>query len=77
MCKPFASLLGEELDGIVVAGIGTGALGKLHLAGIQVFRAEHGSVEETLAAFKAGLLQPMTPEAACRNHGGLHAVTRT
>jgi predicted Fe-Mo cluster-binding NifX family protein len=77
MCKPLASLVGEALHGIVVAGIGMGALGKLHLAGIQVFRAAHATVEETLTAFKAGQLQPMTPAAACRNHGGLHTVSRT
>jgi predicted Fe-Mo cluster-binding NifX family protein len=77
MCKPLSSLVDEALDGIVVAGIGMGALGKLVQAGIRVFRAEHSTVEETLTAFKAGQLQPMTPEAACRNHGGLHAVGRT
>jgi predicted Fe-Mo cluster-binding NifX family protein len=77
MCRPLASLGGEALDGIVVAGIGMGALGKLRLAGIQVFRAQHATVAEMLTAFKAGQLQPMTPKAACRNHGGIHNVARS
>jgi predicted Fe-Mo cluster-binding NifX family protein len=77
MCRPLASLEGEALDGMVVAGIGMGALGKLQLAGIRVFRARHATVAETLTAFKAGQLQPMTPETACRNHGGHHTVDQT
>jgi predicted Fe-Mo cluster-binding NifX family protein len=77
MCRPLASLEGEALDGIVVAGIGMGALGKLQFAGFQVFRAEQATVEETLAAFKAGQLRPMTPGATCHHHGSLHNPGRS
>jgi predicted Fe-Mo cluster-binding NifX family protein len=69
MCQPLLAIQGEELGGIVVGGIGMGALTKLLMAGLQVYRAQHATVELTLAAFKAGSLQAMTPEAACGMHG--------
>ena len=69
MCTPLASLQGENLDGIVVGGIGMGALNKLMASGIRVFRSEHPTVERTVEAFKADQLQPMTPDIACGGHG--------
>lgn len=33
------------------------------------FEAQHPTVELTLAAFKAGRLRAMRPEAACGHHG--------
>jgi predicted Fe-Mo cluster-binding NifX family protein len=72
MCQPLNSLQGEQLGAIVVGGIGMGALNKLQMAGLQVFQAQHGTVEETLAAFKAGTLPEMTPAFACAHHGHQH-----
>lgn len=72
MCQPLLALQGEVLGGIVVGGIGMGALNKLLMAGLQVYRAEHPTVEMTLAAFKAGELHTMTPEGACGGHGQQH-----
>ncbi|HOX42566.1 MAG TPA: NifB/NifX family molybdenum-iron cluster-binding protein [Myxococcota bacterium] len=72
MCMPLQSLSGEQLDGMVVGGIGMGALNKLMAAGIQVFMAQHPTVEETLAAFKAGQLQVVQPGQACAHHGHQH-----
>jgi predicted Fe-Mo cluster-binding NifX family protein len=69
MCMPLQSLQGEQIDGMVVGGIGMGALGKLNAANIQVYVSEHATVEETVAAFKAGALRPMTPASACSHHG--------
>lgn len=69
MCQPLNSLQGENLGGIVVGGIGMGALSKLQMAGLQVFQAQHATVEDTLAAFKAGSLPAMTPAVACGHHG--------
>ena len=71
MCQPLATLRGESLDALAVAGIGTGALEKLQLARIQVFRTRHTTAAETLAAFKGGQLELITPGAACHNHGGM------
>jgi len=72
MCQPLAALQGEQLGGIVVGGIGMGALNKLMMAGVQVYRAEHPTVELTLAAFNAGQLPVMAPGSACGQHGPHH-----
>ena len=72
MCMPRASLAGERIEGMVVGGIGMGALSKLAASGIQVFLSEHATVGETLAAFKAGTLKTMSPDMACARHGHGH-----
>ena len=69
MCTPLASIQGENIDGMVVGGIGMGALNKLQAAGIQVYRSAHSTVAETLDAFKAGALKLMQPGMACAGHG--------
>ena len=68
MCSPLAALQGEHIDGMAVGGIGMGALTKLQASGIRVFMSEHATVAETVAAFKAGTLRPMTPGNACAHH---------
>jgi predicted Fe-Mo cluster-binding NifX family protein len=70
MCQPLAVLAGETVDGIVVGGIGMGALMKLQAAGITVFQAMHPTVGETVAAFTAGSLQPLAENDACVGHHG-------
>jgi predicted Fe-Mo cluster-binding NifX family protein len=72
MCQPLAVLAGEPVDGIVVGGIGMGALMKLQAAGITVFRSDYPTVAETLAAFTAGSLEPVAPHDACGGHHGHH-----
>ncbi|MCX6551904.1 MAG: diguanylate cyclase [Acidobacteria bacterium] len=72
MCQPLLAIQGEDLDGIVVGGIGMGALNKLLAAGLQVYQAQHPTVEMTLAALKAGQLRSMSPDAACGHHGQGH-----
>lgn len=73
LCRPLESISGQAVDGVAVGGIGMGALGKLLSAGIRVFIAEGSTVEETLAAFRAGSLREATREAACGGHGaGMH-----
>ncbi|MBN1946911.1 MAG: NifB/NifX family molybdenum-iron cluster-binding protein [Bradymonadales bacterium] len=72
MCMPLASLQGEQIDGMVVGGMGMGALTRLNAANICVYRAEHQTVRETVEAFKAGTLQLMLPGMACSHHGHGH-----
>ncbi|MBP2675093.1 MAG: nitrogenase molybdenum-iron cofactor biosynthesis NifB/NifX-like protein [Deltaproteobacteria bacterium] len=72
MCQPLKSLAGERVDGIAAGGIGMGALGKLLAAGMRVFITREQTVEETVAALKAGTLQEATPAAACGHHGHGH-----
>jgi predicted Fe-Mo cluster-binding NifX family protein len=72
MCMPLQSLQGELIDAMVVGGIGMGALYKLNAANIGVYLAEHPTVREVVAAFKAGSLKPMQPGMACSQHGHGH-----
>jgi predicted Fe-Mo cluster-binding NifX family protein len=68
MCTPLAALQGESIDGMLVGGIGMGALNKLAAANIQVFLAEHDTVAEAVDAFNNGALKAMQPGMACRGH---------
>jgi predicted Fe-Mo cluster-binding NifX family protein len=69
MCAPLRSLQGERIDGMVVGGIGMGALSKLNAANIQVYLSEHATVGEVVTAFKAGRLKRVQPDMACPQHG--------
>ncbi len=69
MCQPLAALAGEKVDGIVVGGIGMGALSKLMSAGIHVYLAEHPTVAEAIEAWKKGTLREVEPSMACGGHG--------
>ncbi len=70
MCQPLLSLAGESVDGMVVGGIGMGALGKLQSANIQVYLSQFPTVAATVEAFKAGKLKVVTLQTACGHHGG-------
>lgn len=72
MCMPLASLAGESIDGMVVGGIGMGALQKLTAANISVFCSDHATVADTVAALAAGTLKRMEPAMACAHHGQGH-----
>jgi predicted Fe-Mo cluster-binding NifX family protein len=69
MCQPLALLEGKEIDGVVVGGIGRGALFKLQAANIGVFLSEHSTARETIDAHRAGSLRPVNPANACAGHG--------
>jgi predicted Fe-Mo cluster-binding NifX family protein len=80
-CRPLATLAGENLAGLLVAGIGRGALAQLHAAGIRVYLADRPTVAEALDSWKAGTLRELGAADACaqghgahgRGHGGGHA----
>ncbi len=71
-CRPVQTLSGETVDGVVVGGIGKGALHKLQAAGIQVFLSEHRTVEEVLMGYKSNSLQAATTAECCGGHGSGH-----
>ncbi|MGD0308620.1 MAG: NifB/NifX family molybdenum-iron cluster-binding protein [Acidobacteriota bacterium] len=76
MCQPLLSLAGERVDGMVVGGIGMGALGKFQAANIQVYLSEFPTAAATVAAFKDGKLKVVTPQTACGRHGGHNSTPR-
>lgn len=71
-CHPVAALAGLDVQGVLVGGIGAGALSHLHAAGIRVWRADGGTVEAALASFAGGAPVEIAPGQACAHHGHGH-----
>lgn len=65
LCQPLLSLAGKHIDGMIVGGIGMGALEKIQAAHIVVYLSEFATVRATVVAYKAGLLRLVTPQTAC------------
>lgn len=63
-CDPLAALAGEQLDAIVVSGIGAGALERLRSAGIGVYVSGPMSVATAIAAIEGGVLRRMSADDA-------------
>ena len=72
MCHPVAALAGHKVDGIVVGGIGRGALMSLNASGLQVWKSHLPTVRETVDAIKGGALSVVTPGDTCGGHGAQH-----
>ncbi len=70
-CNPMAALGGRPVDGVVVGGIGGGALKKLNDAGITVYRAVEGTVADNIGLIKAGKLPEYEPSQVCGHHHGV------
>jgi predicted Fe-Mo cluster-binding NifX family protein len=68
MCQPVAALGGNAVDGIVVGGIGRGALMGLNAAGLRVWKSTLATVRETVEAIKSGRLPVVTPDDTCGGH---------
>ena len=68
-CSPLKALGGQRVDGIVVGGIGGGALGRLNQLGMKVYRAAADTIAENLAAMAINELSELTPEQTCGGHG--------
>ena len=69
MCQPLKAIDGAAISVVIVGGLGAGALNKLNAAGIKVFGAIEGSVEQNINCFESGLLHELTPATACAGHG--------
>ncbi|NVN90774.1 MAG: NifB/NifX family molybdenum-iron cluster-binding protein [Desulfuromonadales bacterium] len=67
-CNPLKALGDEQLDGIVVGGIGGGALNGLLRMGLKVYRAAEGTVATNLDLFVQGRLPELTPQQTCGGH---------
>jgi predicted Fe-Mo cluster-binding NifX family protein len=70
-CMPVALLQAESIEGLVVGGMGRGALAKAEAAGIAVYHTEAATAGAALRALQAGELPVMGPELACAHgHAG-------
>ncbi len=70
MCQPTNALGGRRVDAIAVAGIGLGALKKLHAQGIKVFRATEGTVGQNAQYAREKILPEFDPRLTCAGHAG-------
>jgi predicted Fe-Mo cluster-binding NifX family protein len=71
-CHPVAALAGLDVQGVLVGGIGAGALSHLQAAGLRVWKADGATVDAALAAFAAGAPAELTPAGACVHHDHGH-----
>ncbi|HLE00013.1 MAG TPA: NifB/NifX family molybdenum-iron cluster-binding protein [Bdellovibrionota bacterium] len=71
-CHPLAVLSGQNIQSLVVSGIGMGALQKCQAAKIRVYRSTTGTVQDIVKAFKSGTLSEVSLEDACAHHGETH-----
>ena len=68
MCQPLLALGGQQVDGVVVGGIGMGALMKLNAQGILVYRALQGTVRHNVDMIQSGKLPQFSAEHTCGGH---------
>lgn len=74
-CNPLAGLSGETVDAIVVGGIGGGALAKLNHAGMRVFQAQAGTIEQNMKLLHSKNLPEFMPGHSCGGHGTGHSCS--
>jgi predicted Fe-Mo cluster-binding NifX family protein len=67
-CNPVMAMNGEQIDAVVVGGIGAGALNKLNQKGIRVFQAQKSTIAENVGLLKAGSLPQFLPQHTCSGH---------
>ena len=71
-CSPMRALAGARPDAVVVGGIGMGALLGLRAAGIKVYRATGGTVDQAVCDLVANQLAEIKEDNACPGHAGGH-----
>lgn len=71
-CNPIAALAGEQVDALVVQGIGGGAAARLTQAGVDVYQAQVSTVAEAVQALQEGKLLRVTITGTCNHHGHGH-----
>jgi predicted Fe-Mo cluster-binding NifX family protein len=69
-CNPIKALDGQQVEAMVVGGIGAGALIKLNGMGIKVFAAAAPTVKENLLLFSENKLAELSVNNSCRAHEG-------
>jgi predicted Fe-Mo cluster-binding NifX family protein len=67
-CNPVMALNGEQVDAIVVGGIGGGALNKLNQKGIRVYKAQGKTIRENMELISANTLPELTLQQTCAGH---------
>jgi predicted Fe-Mo cluster-binding NifX family protein len=69
-CMPMESLIGKNVDAVLVGGIGERAISKLNNQNIKVYHAVSDTVSMNVNMFKKSMLTELTLKDACRHHHG-------
>ncbi len=72
MCNPIGALQGNNIDALLVQGMGGNAFIKLNMAGIKVFQAQPGTISHNLCLFKANALPEFSISHSCHGHEHHH-----
>ena len=67
-CNPMKALDNQQVDAIVVGGIGAGALTRLNQMGIRVHRSQAQTIRENLSLFASQSLPELTVQGCCGGH---------
>jgi len=67
-CNPMKALNNQNVDAIVVGGIGAGALSKLNQLGIKVFQSQAPTIKENIAILKNQSLPEFSTSHCCAGH---------
>jgi predicted Fe-Mo cluster-binding NifX family protein len=73
-CQPLKALGGQDVDAIVVGGIGTGALMGLNRAGLKVYQAQGLTIADNIICFARNELPILTPAQTCGGHAHGHGA---
>jgi predicted Fe-Mo cluster-binding NifX family protein len=69
-CNPIMAIGGQNVDAVVVGGIGAGAIRGLNAAGIKVYGSVKETVKDNLALFIENKLPELGMHNACGGHQG-------
>lgn len=69
-CNPIMALGGQNVDAVIVGGIGGGALMKLNAAGIKVYGSMAGTIKGNLDLLMTNRLPELSMENTCAGHQG-------
>ena len=67
-CNPMKALDNQQVDAIVVGGIGAGALTGLKQMGVRVHRAQAGTIVENMSLLNTNMLPELTLQGCCGGH---------
>ncbi len=69
-CSPMKALGGQQIDALVVGGIGGGALMRLNAMGVRVYAAEAQTIRDNLDLLSRNRLPELSMQNACQAHEG-------
>jgi predicted Fe-Mo cluster-binding NifX family protein len=69
-CNPIMAIGGNNVDAMIVGGMGPGAVSRFNAMGVKVYRAGAPTVNENIALLGANQLQELSMNDSCQEHGG-------